>query len=124
MRISTFGGVQVRPAFATTDVSFDGGGRSTTEIETIDSTLLTRRPSKPRSRKVTVNLQGTNGMRKADADALYALYASGEPFTMTLNGYEVSGTFAGCAFEGEPKFPPIPGSALWVRANFTIYIPQ
>lgn len=124
MRVSTIGGVAIRPALPTSDVTFEGGGRPVTETVTIDGTILGRLSPKRASSKLSVQLSGTNGMRRADAEALAALAATGEPFTVTLAGYEVSGTFAGCVFEDMPRFPPIPGSHDWVQARFTIYIPQ
>lgn len=103
-------------------VTVSGGGREISEGVTLEGRVIATRPPRAGALRVQVSAPTTYGLPKPLADALAALAASGEPFTVTLLGYELEGTFTNCLFDGPVRFPPI--SAGYSSYTFTLYVPQ
>lgn len=103
-------------------VTFDGGGRTTSERVALDGTLIRSRPQRPASRRLNVSSPEAYVIRAAHADALLALAESNARFTLTLRGYVLEGVYQGCSFEGRPAFEPSPDPA-YRHYRFTLYIP-
>lgn len=115
------GGINLLYLPPTEAVTSTGGGRALTERTTLTGQVIATRAPLPASRRLTVTAPQGFAISAADAEAIRAL--GDAPFTVTLTGYEPSGTFSGCVFEEPPRFPPTShpdyrGYAL------QIYIPQ
>lgn len=117
----TIGGVTLRYLPPPDAVSAEGGARAINERVALDGRVIATRPPLPASRRLVINAPDGFVISAADAEAIRAL--GDGPFSVTLSGYEPSGTFGGCVFEEPPRFPPT-SDPLYRRYAMTIYIPQ
>lgn len=117
----TIGGVSLTFLPAVDGVTGSGGGRPITERTTIEGRIVATRAPLPASRRIRVTAPENHVISRTDAEAIRALAAS--VFTVTLTGYEPSGTFGGCVFEEPPRFPPS-RHPDYVHYDFEIYVPQ
>ena len=102
-------------------VSGSGGGRPITERTAITGEIIPLRNPLPTSRRLTITAPAGFAISAADAAAIRAL--GDGPFSVTLSGYDPSGTFSGCVFEQPPRFPPT-FDPRFVGYDLTLYIPQ
>lgn len=116
----TIGGVALQYLPAADGVTGEGGGRAITERTTIEGRVVALRAPLPASRRIRIVAPDGYAISEADAQSIRAL--GGGPFTLSLTGYEPSGTFGGCVFDEPPRFPRrAPGL---VGYDLSIYIPQ
>lgn len=119
----SIGGVELHFLPAAEGVSVEGGARPVTERVTLDGRVIATRAELPTSRRLTISAPEGYVISAADADALRALEAGGEPFSVTLAGYEPAGTFTGCVFDAPPRFPST-SDPRFRGYDLSIYIPQ
>lgn len=100
-----------------------GGGRAISEKVALTGDVVALRPAKNGARRLKIIAPQGYAISSTDADALAALASSGAAFTLTLEGYELSGTFAGCVFEGDARFPVL-GVPAWRGYDMNLYLPQ
>ena len=116
-------GITLNPTVPPEAVTRSGGGRSITEKVTITGRVLRVQGARLGCR-VRVTSPGPEWvLSEAQITGLRALEGSQTPFSVTLGpGYELSGTFNGCLFEGDAVFSPKRGGG-WTGYDFTLYIP-
>lgn len=115
-------GVPFNPTLPPGAVRVTGGGRPVNErVSVTGRTLRSRGPRA--ALRIQVQVPDDFALLAEQVAVLESLYASGQPFTVTLGpGYEASGTFTGVVFDGDAVFTPT-RSAQYDRATFTLYVP-
>ena len=117
----TIGGVELAYLPPQAALGLEGGGRPISERVTVDGVIVATRPPLPASRRLTITAPEGFAISATDAESIRAL--ADTSFSITLTGYEPSGTFSGVTFESPPSFPPT-FDPRYRSYSMTLYIPQ
>jgi hypothetical protein len=118
LRIGT---VDLDPVPPRDAVQRSGGGRAIGERVSITKDIIVQVEYLSNRRLQIASPDDTWVIRADQAAQLLALQATATPFSVTLLGYEQSGTFPNCLFEGDAVFPPTV-DPLYRRYSFTLYL--
>lgn len=117
-------GVDFSPSVPPEAVKRQGGGRPVTERHAIDGTIIITK-GHTTARRVQISSPGEQYALSAEQTAhLRALEIDRTPFSVTFGpGYEISGTFTQCVFEGDVRLTPF-RNREWVAYEFTLILSE
>lgn len=115
-------GIAMNPSVPPDAVQRTGGGRTVRDRVSVTGVNLRSLGPVTPTRVAVVSPGPDWVLSEAQIAHLSALQTSGTPFSVTLGeGYEVSGTFPSCVFDGDATFRPA-RSTGWTNYSFTLHL--